>query len=185
MNKREEKTAALIVIDVQNYFFKKGQYAYINGSEKILKNINKLVVAFSQKGLKVLFTKQIYPKSPNHPMRRWWRRLPHGYECRLYNGLILPKDKIVIEKEYYSAFFGTKLQELLKDNGIKRLFFCGVMTHLCVETTIREAFMLGFDSFLIEDATMSKNKEHHLAAILNLSHGFCKIIRSEKIYEYI
>ncbi|MGC8928044.1 MAG: cysteine hydrolase family protein [Myxococcota bacterium] len=175
------ENSALIIVDVQNYFFKKGSYAYIKGSENIIRPINNLIELFSNKRKDVVFTMQTFPISPSHPMRRWWRRLPKGDECRLFDRLILPKRKIIVEKEFYSVFFNTDLDELLFNRKVKRLFFCGVMTHLCVETSIRDAFMRGYESFLIEDATMSKRREYHKASILNLSHGFCKILRSRDI----
>ncbi len=180
----KEKTA-LIVTDIQNYFFKKGSRAYIRGSGRIIRPVNKLIRIFAERGLKVVFTKQIFPSEPFHPMRRWWKRLPSGEECELFDGMFVPDCKDVIEKTHYSAFFGTRLDKLLRAQGIKRLFFCGVMTHLCVETSIREAFMLGYDSYLVEDAATSKKSAYHKASVLNLGHGFCKVIKSEDVDEYI
>lgn len=183
MNRRDK--SALIVIDVQNYFFEKDSGAYIRNSSKIIKPINRLIETFLAKNYEIIFTRQVFPEDSNNPMRRWWKRLPSGESCNLSAKLNLPERKIIIDKEYYSAFFKTNLDRLLRKKGIRRLFFCGVMTHLCVETSIRDAFMRGYESFLIEDATMSKNKKYHNAALLNLSHGFCKIIESGAINEYI
>ncbi len=180
-----ERRTALVVIDVQNYFFKKDAPARIRGTERIISIINNLIKKFEMKDLPIVFTKQIYPEDKRHPMRQWWRRLPAGEECKLYNELYVPDNSILIEKECYSAFFRTSLDKILKNSNIRRLFFCGVMTHLCVESSIRDAFMLGYDTFLIEDATLSKNKAHHKASILNLSHGFSKIIKSGEVNDYI
>ncbi|MCX7957843.1 MAG: cysteine hydrolase [Deltaproteobacteria bacterium] len=182
---RREIKSALLVIDVQNYFFEKKAYAYISGVQRLIKPINSLIKKFSENKSAIFFTRQVFPKSISHPMRRWWKRLPWGNECELYRGLYLPENKCIIEKEYYSAFFRTDLNRLLRKKKITRLFFCGVMTHLCVETSIRDAFMQGYDCFLVEDATMSKNSVHHRASVINLGHGFCRIIRSREINEYL
>ncbi|MCX7944446.1 MAG: cysteine hydrolase [Deltaproteobacteria bacterium] len=179
------KKPALIVIDVQNYFFQKGFHAYIRSSQKIIKPINHLIKLFLNHNFETIFTKQVFPKNKSHPMRIWWRRLPKGNECDLYDKLLIPNKSIIINKESYSAFFSTNLDNVLSKKKIKRLFFCGVMTHLCVETSIRDAFMRGFECFLIEDATTSKDSAHHKASVLNLRHGFCRILNSEEVYEYL
>lgn len=174
--------SALLVIDVQNYFFKNSSYAFLRESVEIIRPINFLIDYFSSKGKLIVFTRQIYPENINHPMRRWWRRLPEGEECDLFSELILPEKYMVIEKEYYSAFYKTDLDQFLRRQKIRQLFFCGVMTHLCVETSLRDAFMRGYECFLVEDATCSKNINYHRASILNLKHGFCRIIKSGDIY---
>lgn len=177
--------SALLIIDVQNYFFDISSPAYIRGSERLISVINELIEKFKTGSREVIFTRQIFPKNRDNPLRRWWRRLPRGEECELYREFRVEKGDKIIDKEQYSAFFKTSLDSYLKRKRIGRLFFCGVMTHLCVETSIREAFMLGYSCYLIEDATMSKNVEYHRASILNLSHGFCRIIRTEDINEYL
>ncbi len=177
--------SALLVIDVQNYFFEDGSYAFLGDSKRIIKPINFLIDYFSSRGKSIVFTRQIYPMHPEHPMRKWWRRLPEGEECNLFSELSLPERYKVIEKEDYSAFYKTGLNQFLRKQKITQLFFCGVMTHLCVETSIRDAFMLGYECFLVEDATCSKNINHHRASILNLKHGFCRIIKSGDIYECV
>lgn len=45
--------------------------------------------------------------------------------------------------------------------GINVLVFCGVDTSICVETSIRDAFNLGYDVVLISDATASGIKNHY------------------------
>ena len=58
----------------------------------------------------------------------------------------------------------------------------GVMTHLCCETTARSAFVRGFEVFFLIDGTATYNKEHHLATLLNLSHGFANLVLSGEIF---
>jgi nicotinamidase-related amidase len=182
---KEIKDAALVVVDVQNYFFKAGSYAKISSSERVLVRINSMIRLFEKLRSLIVYTKQLYPESPSHPMRRWWKRLPAGSECDLFNELYMAEYSVLIEKENYSAFYCTNLERILKRRAIRRLFFCGVMTHLCVETSIRDAFMRGFECFLIEDATASKDKRFHNSSIRNLRHGFCWIVRSTDLYEKI
>ena len=75
---------------------------------------------------------------------------------------IKPKeDDHVIIKRRDSAFQDTELRVWLQSVGINVLVFCGVDTAICVETSIRDAFNLGYDIVLISDATASGIKKHY------------------------
>ena len=62
---------------------------------------------------------------------------------------------------------------------------CGVMTHLCCETTARDAFMRGFDVYFVMDATATCNEELHLSSLLTLSHGFAVMVETEEVLGWL
>ena len=66
----------------------------------------------------------------------------------------LPIDgETVIAKQQNCAFVGTSLEKHLHDRGIKRLIFTGVVIHNSMDVTIRMAHCLGFENWLVLDAT--------------------------------
>lgn len=71
------------------------------------------------------------------------------------------EDDHVIIKRRDSAFQDTELRVWLQSAGINVLVFCGVDTSICVETSIRDGFNLGYDIVLISDATASGIKSHY------------------------
>jgi len=62
------------------------------------------------------------------------------------------EDDIVVEKQKFSAFFGTNLDIILKTFNIKFITFSGVATNICVEATLRDAYHLEYFPILISDA---------------------------------
>ncbi|WP_260523922.1 isochorismatase family protein [Bombilactobacillus thymidiniphilus] len=50
---------------------------------------------------------------------------------------------------------GTKLKSILLECQIEKVFICGLTTPHCVSTTTRMSGNLGFDTYLVEDATVS------------------------------
>ena len=64
----------------------------------------------------------------------------------------------VIEKSTNSAFIGTDLEARLRDQGITTLVVTGVITNNSVEATVRMAGNLGFDVFVVTDATATVDK---------------------------
>ena len=67
----------------------------------------------------------------------------------------------VIIKRRDSAFQDTELRVWLQSAGINTLVFCGVDTSICVETSLRDGFNLGYDVILISDATASGISKHY------------------------
>jgi isochorismate hydrolase len=51
----------------------------------------------------------------------------------------------------FTAFIGTNLAELLRRMDVNDLLFAGVSTNVCVESTLRDAFQLGFRCRLVRD----------------------------------
>ncbi|KAB1073010.1 cysteine hydrolase family protein [Methylobacterium planeticum] len=66
-------------------------------------------------------------------------------------------DEAVITKAYPSAFVGTDLQARLEAAGIKDLILAGFMTHMCVNSTARSAFSLGFRPTVVAAATATRD----------------------------
>ena len=62
-------------------------------------------------------------------------------------------------KYFPSAFRGTELEEMLKSRGVSEVIICGAMTHMCIDTTTRAAFDLGFTCHVISDACATKDLE--------------------------
>ncbi|MFH0799792.1 MAG: isochorismatase family cysteine hydrolase [Pseudomonadota bacterium] len=182
-NKIDYKRSALLIIDVQRYFFDPDGGAFLEGAPAILPNILKLIAAFRAAGLPVAFTRQAHRKGePTGQMGRWWNdKLPWDGtpDAELIRELA-PKDgDFLIAKTSYSAFEGTRLEEHLRKNGVTTTVICGVMTNLCVETTARHAFIRDFQPAVVEDACAANTPEHHRASILNLSYGFAFIEKTD------
>ena len=74
------------------------------------------------------------------------------------DGLEIEDSDIVVTKDVNSGFIGTSLEVQLRRAGVKRLLVAGFFTNFCVETTVRMAGNMGFDSYLIEDACATTNR---------------------------
>jgi nicotinamidase-related amidase len=66
-------------------------------------------------------------------------------------------DEIVVQKHHPNSFRETTLLDELRSLQISRLFFCGMMTHMCIDTTVRAASDLGFQCIVVGGATATKD----------------------------
>ncbi|MBD0022455.1 isochorismatase family protein [Gordonia pseudamarae] len=73
-------------------------------------------------------------------------------------GKVAPRDgESVIVKNYPNSFVGTDLDEQLKALGKTNLVVAGFMTHMCVNSTTRGAFNLGYSPTVVASATATRS----------------------------
>ncbi len=74
-----------------------------------------------------------------------------------------------VEKIAYSAFYMTRLEWVLRKNGIDTLVFCGIVTNGGVASTVRDAHVREFHPVVLSDGCAAFSNEVHEAAIADLS----------------
>jgi len=170
--------AALLVLDMQRYFAEPASHAYLPALSAVLPSAVRLAEAFRAAGRPVVLTRHGAADGDDPGMMgRWWRdQLRRGEERAALVAPLAdwPADR-VLDKSCYSAFRDTDLQGWLARRGCDAVVIAGVMTHLCCETTAREAFMLGLAPVLVADACASQDEELHLGALRGLAHGFAVV----------
>ena len=174
--------AALLIIDMQSYFLKEVSHAFVPSAPMIIPGILRLAAAFINKNQPIYLTQHVNTSKNAFLMKTWWNDI-----IREDNPLsaIIPELRSlpasIIKKQQYDAFFHTDLEQQLKDKNIDQLVVTGIVTHLCVETTIRSAFMRGFFVVLPVDATASYSESFHQASLMNMCHGCAYPVLSEEI----
>jgi isochorismate hydrolase len=165
--------SALLILDMQEYFLDEASHAYIPSAPAILPGLQALISAYSKAGLPVIFTRHLNTPEQAGMMAVWWQDLirPENPLSEITTALDLSAG-LVLEKSQYDAFYKTGLESALRVHEVEVLVICGLMSHLCCETTARAAFVRGFEVLFPVDGTATYNRAFHEAALLNLSHGF-------------
>ena len=114
-----------------------------------------------------------------------------------FNDLVAPVEgEPIIKKRVNSAFIGTDLQVQLDNAGITTLVIVGLTTDHCISTTTRMAGNLGYETFLVADATATFNKKGvdgqnypaeliHETALASLNKEFATIVTTDFIKQRI
>jgi isochorismate hydrolase len=182
------KGAALLVIDMQRFFTDPSSHASFPEADTIIGNIRLILSTFRDHGLPVIFTRHAVVRGEDAGMMsRWW-----GEVLTVDNPLSAIDERVrplttetVVRKTRYSAFMGTDLERILDDSKITRLVIVGVMTHLCCESTARDAFMRDHEVYFIVDATASKSEELHLGSLRALADGFAILATAEEVQNWM
>lgn len=167
------QNTALLVLDMQKYFSNSLSHACVPSFSAIVPNINKLIKDFKKNNLPVIFTRHVNTHKNAGLMAQWWREiiLEENKNSLVVEDFDTSKN-VIIKKTQYDAFYKTELERILIQNNIQNLVITGVMTHLCCETTARTAFVKGYKTFFVIDATATYNETLHKNSIMNLAHGF-------------
>ena len=178
----QSEKCALLVVDMQNVFLDVQSHAFAPTSKTILPNINRLIDLFTEKRQPIIFTRYFDSKDPQDLMRTWWGGpiLEQEPESQLTPLLDTTKGT-VLNKTKYNAFTDTGLDDMLRAADITQVLITGVMTHLCCETTAREAFQRNYQVFFGMDTTASYTEALHLGTLRAISHGFGTCVTTAEI----
>jgi ureidoacrylate peracid hydrolase len=174
------ESTAVVVVDMQNAFAAKGGVFDLVGIDispaaGIIHTITGILKDIREKRISVVYLKMGYkddlsdsggPGSPNwhkeyalrlmrnHPdLQR--KLLTEGtWDFEIVDELKPHPGDLVIVKSRYSGFAGTNLDSLFRARKIRFLFFMGMATNVCVESTLRDAYCLDYWPVLITDATL-------------------------------
>lgn len=178
--------SALLVLDMQRYFLEETSHAFVPSAPAILSNLQLLILAYQRAGLPVVFTRHLNDEQNAAQMAAWWREVLsiENPLSEITAGLNAPENAIM-SKSQYDAFYQTGLEDFLRQKNIQQVVVCGVMTHLCCETTARSAFVRGFQVYFTVDGTATYNMEFHRATLVNLSHGFAVLSMCKDLAERV
>jgi ureidoacrylate peracid hydrolase len=169
-----EKTA-LIVVDMQNSFCKKGGMFDHFGkldedmSKRVIAADQRMIEAFRAKKRKIIYLRMTYGKEEKPDSPFYWKEgglvamrknpelkgkfLTKGtWDWEIIDELKPYPQDIVVNKSRFSGFVNTELDAKLKENDIKYLVFIGLFTNICVESTARDAAFHEYFPILIKDA---------------------------------
>lgn len=190
---------AVLVVDMQNAFVKKGGYFDLVGYDlsatlRSVEPCRKVITSARQKGAKIVylqmgcspdFSDKGPPDSPSvlkskglNLIRQRPELKDRFYIYGTWGAEIIEELKpwsgdITVRKQKYDGFIGTNLEIILRTFAIKYLIFVGTATNVCVESTLRHAFSLDYIPVLVSDAVSNAGSEAtHQGTILNVRSHF-------------
>ena len=142
---------ALIIIDVQNDYFEGGA-CELHNPRQAEERIAELISESRRIGRHIIYIRHINPDDETF--------FNEGtYGCEISDRIKpLPTD-IVINKYCPNSFLGTELNDCLRSLGVEKLIVCGMMTPMCVDTTVRAAMDHGYEVSLVADACATMDLE--------------------------
>ena len=180
---------ALILVDIQKGFDNIEYWGEQRNNPDAEENSSELLRLWREHNLPIFHIKHC-SKNPES-------LLHETNEGNDFKDLVKPvNNEPVIKKNVNSAFIGTDLKEQLENLKITKLVVVGLTTDHCISTTTRMAGNLGFDTFLVSDATATFNRKGlegqnypaeliHATALASLNVEFTRIVTTEFLKQNI
>ena len=173
---------ALLIIDVQNDYFTGGAMQLVD-MEAAADNCRRLLESFRFRQQPVIHVQHLAAREGATFF------IPGTPGCDIHQSVTPREKETVLSKHYPNAFRETGLDKILRGEDIEELIVCGAMSHMCIDTSVRAAFDLGYCCSVIADACATRDLEfagHRVAAaevqaafMAALSAPFAEISRTD------
>jgi len=177
-------TTALVLIDLQNDYFPGGAMELVGSNDAVIQ-AKTLLLAFRDRFLPIFHVQHISTR-PNATFF-----LPNTTGVGIHSSVQPEVGESIIKKHFPSSFRETTLLEHLRAVNATKLIFVGMMTHMCVDTTVRAATDLGFECLLAQDACATRALQfsgHHVEAeqvqtsyLAALNGAFAQVLPTQQI----
>jgi nicotinamidase-related amidase len=160
------KRSAIIVIDLLKGFFKDNPMLPDPlDSKALFAKVRRVIDAGRSEGIKIVFIKDNFlPEEV--PIDKHFKIFgPHCIigtpDAEVVDELDPKPGDFQIRKKHYSAFNSTRLDAVLRELDIKRLFITGAWTEACVQHTVIDAFYLNYEINVLSDCVSSPYRDAH------------------------
>jgi nicotinamidase-related amidase len=145
-------TTALVVVDMQNDFVSEGGALVVPDAAGTVPAIRRVLDLAYDAHMHVVFTQDTHRDGdpefaiwPEHAREGTW-----GWE--IVTPLSPRPEDTVLHKPRYDAFYGTPLDHLLRQWGVRTLVLCGTVANICVHYTAASAAIRWYDTVILRDA---------------------------------
>jgi ureidoacrylate peracid hydrolase len=180
----DPKSTGIIVVDMLNEFCKPGGAMVLPGYEVLIPPQKKVIEAGRQAGCPIVFVVDTH--RPNmRQEREFLKRTPHCLEgswgAQVIEDLEPRPDDIYVVKRRYSAFFNTDLDLTLRDLQLNTLVVFGVVTNICVRSTVHDAFFLGYQVIVPEDCVAATGPREQASSLYDIATHFGIVTGSDEL----
>lgn len=155
------EATALVVVDMVKDFTDPAGLVYYPQNREVLPRIAQVVEAARERGVLVVFMQHCYRKDKFD--RNLVTMRPNCIEGSGGEDLdpllrVDPVRDYVIKKRRYSAFFGTDLDLVLREHGIRNLAIVGTKTNCCIRATVTDAYNLDYRAIVLSDCVATNDE---------------------------
>jgi nicotinamidase-related amidase len=183
----DKMSTALIIVDIQNDYFPNGKMELSN-PDKAAVNAAKVLDWFRHNNKDHIFHVQHIASSPEIGFF-----LPNTEGAEIHETVLPLEHENIIVKNFPNSFLKTDLESKLRAKGVTKVVVVGMMTHMCIDATVRAAVDLGFETTLIEDACATRDLSYqdkvvsaeqvHYAFVSALNGMYANVISTEDFLE--
>ena len=198
--KFDPKQAALVVVDMQNDFVRKGAPFFLQGCNEAIPNVQKVLKACRDANIPVVFLKftagpeetliWTWSKPLHPPDKACWRNCRRFYEeiqkeaegHDIIDELHPQEGEAIVEKYSYGGFFETNLHTVLQARHAKQLVIVGCAAPFCIDDTVTGAFDRQYQNFVVSDAIGYFDKEFLQNSLRRIAMKYGRVLNMKLLH---
>jgi nicotinamidase-related amidase len=175
---------ALLIIDIQNDYFPGGAME-LEGAAAAGAKAGEVLEKFRRENIPVFHVRHLSIR----PGATFF--LPGTPGAEIHPAVRPRAGEAVVEKNFPNSFRGTALQNRLDQHKVRNLVVAGMMTHMCVDASVRQAADLGYQVTLLADACATRAQKFgeesvparqvHAAFLAALNGFYAKVIYANEL----
>ena len=180
-------TTAAVVVDVQRLFTDMVAAPIAPPLSVVLPTIGRFVGDSRRAGVTIVLVRTIIPPDAHSRSTLQW---PEFMRTGMAPGapgtdfdpcLNVQRSDVEIVKRRYSAFFGTRLDEILRKRGIDTVVVLGLTTNVCVQSTARDAWQHDYRTITLDDCCAEVGEGSHAVSLAWTSRNFGVVSTSSDV----
>jgi ureidoacrylate peracid hydrolase len=179
-------STAILMVDMLNDFLKPGGKMVLEGVEVLIPPMRRLLARARKAGMPVVYVNDSHRPGLRED-REFNKRSQHCIEgtwgAEVIDELKPTKKDFVVLKHRFSGFYETDLDLTLKDLCIDTVIVMGVVTNICVRSTIHDAFFRGYRVIVPRDCVMATGEREQESSLYDIETHFGDVSTSEKVIE--
>lgn len=166
---------AVIVVDMINEFCKPGGKMVLPGYESLVGPQLDVIAAARKTGAPIIWVHDSHRKGLRRD-REWLKRTRHceqdSWGVQIIDELGARDDEFHINKPRYSSFFQTDLNLILQDMQVTQVVVFGVVTNICVRSTVHDAFFNGYQVVVPADCCAATGPREQDSSLYDIATHF-------------
>jgi ureidoacrylate peracid hydrolase len=181
----DPRRSAVLVVDMLNDFFEEGGEMVLPGGKVLYEPIGRLLGAARGADMPVFWLNQHL--RPTDALFN--KRIPHcligTWGAEIVDALHVGEDDYIIHKRRYSGFFQTDLDLYLREKDIRHVIVVGVVTNICVRSTVNDAYFLGYDVIVPEEGVMATSPRQQDAHLYDIDTHYGTVTTLNQVLDQI
>ena len=177
-------STAVVVVDMLKDFCIPGGAMVLPGYEKLVGPQNAVIGALREAGGTIVFLVDTHRPQARRE-REFLKRTPHCIEgtpgAEVVSDLDRQPGDITVTKRRYSGFFNTDLDLTLKDMIVDTVIVMGVVTNICVRSTVHDAFFLGYKVIVPQDCCAATGPREQISSLYDIATHFGTVTEAASV----
>lgn len=173
--------SAVLVVDMLNDFFEEGGRMVLPGGKVLYEPIGRLLEGARATGMPIFWLNQHL--RPDDTLFN--KRVPHclvgTWGAEIVDALPVGEEDYIIPKRRYSGFFQTDLDLYLREHDIRHVIVVGVVTNICVRSTVNDAYFLGYDAIVPVEGVMATSERQQDAHLYDIDTHYGSVTTLDQI----